>query len=75
MSGPDDTTPPPLPEPPTTAPVLPDVSELPIHAGDAALTMLAALANLTAAVVAVERVAMALARAVDATAKPPTVTP
>jgi hypothetical protein len=40
--------------------------ELPIPAGEASHTMLTALANLTAAVVAVERVAMTCARALEA---------
>jgi hypothetical protein len=39
-----------------------------VHAGNAQQTMLAALANLTAAVIALERVAMAVARALDETA-------
>jgi hypothetical protein len=45
-----------------------DVSELPIVAGDAAHTVAAAVANLVGAVVALERIAMACARALDATA-------
>ncbi|HXN30517.1 MAG TPA: hypothetical protein VN894_01600, partial [Polyangiaceae bacterium] len=58
------------PDGPATTPILPlpeePAIELPIARGEASHTMLAALANLTAAVVAVERVAMACARALDA---------
>lgn len=67
MSDPSDTLP---PDGAPTTPMLPmpegPAIELPIPRGEAAHTMLAALANLTAAVVAVERVAMACARALDA---------
>lgn len=72
MSGPSDTLP---PEGPPTTPMLPETLpnllpegpaiELPIPAGEASHAMLAALANLTAAVVALEKVAMACARALD----------
>jgi hypothetical protein len=52
-------------DPRDTIPIPDSASELPIQSGDAARVMLAALANLTAAVVAVERICMALARAAD----------
>lgn len=61
--------------PPETTPALPSspdlLFELPIRAGDASHAMLAALANLTAAVVAAERVGMACARAIDAVSGEP----
>lgn len=58
-----DTTPPPE----TLPDLLPEgpAIELPIPAGEASHAMLAALANLTAAIVALEKVAMACARALD----------
>jgi hypothetical protein len=59
MSGPDD------PSDPTTSPGIESVAELPIRAGDAQHTVLAAISNLVAAVINVEKVAMAAARALD----------
>lgn len=58
-----------VPPPP---PTLPDMAaiELPIAKGQAQHAMLAALANLTASVLMVERVAMACARAIDETRAP-----
>jgi hypothetical protein len=52
----------------TTPAPPPSAGELPIPGGEAALHVLAAMSNLVAAVVAVEKVAMACARALDATA-------
>ena len=70
MNGPDDTLP---PSSGLTCPGTEDISELPIVAGSAAHTMMAAISNLVAAVVNVEKVALACARAVDASAtKEPT---
>jgi hypothetical protein len=43
-----------------------EVVELPIPAGEAARTVVAAFSNLVAAVVAMEKVSMTLARALDA---------
>jgi hypothetical protein len=76
---PDDDTPPTLPPdeptipPPPSTPTLPleppeSASELPIVAGDAMHTVLAAFANLTRAVLDAERVAVAACRALDAMA-------
>jgi hypothetical protein len=74
MSGPHDTEPP--PSGPRTSPELPrDIVELPIRAGEASLTVVAAMSNLVAAIVAVEKVAMACARALDATATKEPTTP
>jgi hypothetical protein len=51
-------------------------SELPIVAGDAQHQVAAAVSNLVAAIVALEKVAMACARAIDQAApKPPESTP
>ena len=46
-----------------------DPRDVPIEAGKAQLVVFEALANLTAAVVQIERVAMAVARGLDAGAK------
>lgn len=62
MTGPKDVFP---PEGPTDV----DAIELPIRTGQAAHAVLSALANLTVAIIALEKVAMACARALDATAK------
>jgi hypothetical protein len=53
---------------PPTRDTTPDLAaiELPIRAGEAALTVAAAVSNLVGAVVALEKVAMACARALDA---------
>lgn len=52
---------------PPAPPTLPDMAavEMPIRRGEATATLVAAMANLTAAVLTVERVAMACARALD----------
>ena len=44
--------------------------DIAIEAGKASLVMFAALANLTAAVIQIERVSMAIARGLDATTRP-----
>ncbi|MGA2451514.1 MAG: hypothetical protein ABTD50_22895 [Polyangiaceae bacterium] len=51
---------------PESSPVLPE--DVLIEAGQAERVMFAALANLTAAVIQLERVSMAIARGLDATA-------
>ena len=66
MTGPKDTVPPPAP--PITSPQLPTdepVIEMPIRKGEACYAVIAAYSNLVGAVVALEKVAMAIARALD----------